>query len=174
MPNIPHADADYNVVQNNGPGAAQVIPHAHFHVIPRYPFDYVPPPISTALSMGMAQSRSETGRTEDQRDGYEYTRREQRRKSGGEYTGFGTVKASVPEGMEATKILFGRGQRHYRDDEEAEGLVRVMRERVALEWDQEFGRADKGQVVKGLEREREVPMSAGAGGVGDSSSCWKL
>ncbi|KAJ9663762.1 hypothetical protein H2201_005483 [Coniosporium apollinis] len=26
---------DYNIVQNNGPRAAQVIPHVHFHIIPR-------------------------------------------------------------------------------------------------------------------------------------------
>ena len=26
---------DYNIVQNNGPGAAQVVPHVHFHIIPR-------------------------------------------------------------------------------------------------------------------------------------------
>lgn len=28
---------DWNVVQNNGARAAQVVPHVHFHVIPRYP-----------------------------------------------------------------------------------------------------------------------------------------
>ncbi|MCJ1330377.1 hypothetical protein MMC10_007060 [Thelotrema lepadinum] len=27
--------ADWNVVQNNGPRAAQVVPHVHFHIIPR-------------------------------------------------------------------------------------------------------------------------------------------
>lgn len=27
MPDIPHAEVDYNLVQNNGPGAAQVVPH---------------------------------------------------------------------------------------------------------------------------------------------------
>ncbi|KAF2668096.1 HIT-like protein [Microthyrium microscopicum] len=26
---------DYNIVQNNGPRAAQVVPHVHFHIIPR-------------------------------------------------------------------------------------------------------------------------------------------
>jgi diadenosine tetraphosphate (Ap4A) HIT family hydrolase len=26
---------DWNVVQNNGAAAAQVVPHAHFHIIPR-------------------------------------------------------------------------------------------------------------------------------------------
>lgn len=26
---------DWNVVQNNGPRAAQVVPHVHFHIIPR-------------------------------------------------------------------------------------------------------------------------------------------
>lgn len=42
-PDIPHDEVDYNVVQNNGPGAAQVIPHVHFHVIARPPLDYKPP-----------------------------------------------------------------------------------------------------------------------------------
>ena len=27
---------DWNVVQNNGERAAQVVPHVHFHLIPRY------------------------------------------------------------------------------------------------------------------------------------------
>ena len=26
---------DYNIVQNNGARAAQVVPHVHFHIIPR-------------------------------------------------------------------------------------------------------------------------------------------
>lgn len=43
LPDIPHDEVDYNVVQNNGPGAAQVIPHVHFHIIPRPPLDYRPP-----------------------------------------------------------------------------------------------------------------------------------
>lgn len=28
---------DWNIVQNNGARAAQVVPHVHFHFIPRYP-----------------------------------------------------------------------------------------------------------------------------------------
>ena len=44
-----------------------------------------------------------------------------------------------PKGMKATAILFGRGQRHYRDDEEAEDLVKVMRGCVKEEWEREFG-----------------------------------
>ena len=27
--------SDYNIVQNNGARAAQVVPHVHFHIIPR-------------------------------------------------------------------------------------------------------------------------------------------
>lgn len=50
FPDIPHNEADYNVVQNNGPGAAQVIPHVHFHVIPRPPLDYTPPISNAATS----------------------------------------------------------------------------------------------------------------------------
>jgi len=26
---------EYNILQNNGPGAHQVVPHVHFHVIPK-------------------------------------------------------------------------------------------------------------------------------------------
>ncbi|KAK5194499.1 hypothetical protein LTR99_003000 [Exophiala xenobiotica] len=52
MPDIPHEQADYNVVQNNGPGAAQVVPHVHFHIVPRPPLNYVTPPRPTsALKM---------------------------------------------------------------------------------------------------------------------------
>jgi hypothetical protein len=40
LPDIPHEEADYNVVQNNGPGAAQVVPHVHFHIVPRPPLNY--------------------------------------------------------------------------------------------------------------------------------------
>lgn len=31
--------ADYNVLQNNGPASGQVVPHVHFHIIPRRPND---------------------------------------------------------------------------------------------------------------------------------------
>ena len=39
FPSIPPNEANYNVVQNNGSGAAQVIPHLHFHIIPRPSLD---------------------------------------------------------------------------------------------------------------------------------------
>jgi len=48
LPDIPHEYADYNVVQNNGPGAAQVVPHVHFHIVPRPPLNYKYPPLNTA------------------------------------------------------------------------------------------------------------------------------
>ncbi|OCT51862.1 hypothetical protein CLCR_08820 [Cladophialophora carrionii] len=47
LPDIPHEDADYNVVQNNGPGAAQVVPHVHFHIVPRPPLNYKYPTTNT-------------------------------------------------------------------------------------------------------------------------------
>ncbi|KAK7903407.1 hypothetical protein LTR67_001427 [Exophiala xenobiotica] len=50
MPDVPHEQADYNVVQNNGPGAAQVVPHVHFHIVPRPPLNYVTPPRPTSAS----------------------------------------------------------------------------------------------------------------------------
>ncbi|MCJ1238165.1 hypothetical protein MMC14_006154 [Varicellaria rhodocarpa] len=33
------SSGDWNIVQNNGPRAAQVVPHVHFHFIPRPPGD---------------------------------------------------------------------------------------------------------------------------------------
>lgn len=99
-PDIDHADADYNVVQNNGPGAAQVIPHVHFHVIPRPPLDYRPP--------------DEGGKG-----------------------GYG--RATVPTGLKASYVQFGRGQRHELDDEDAIVLVKQMREKLKVEWEKEFG-----------------------------------
>lgn len=62
FPDIPPEQADYNVVQNNGPGAAQVIPHVHFHVIPRPPLDYKPPGATTQPSRNRyAPARIPTG-----------------------------------------------------------------------------------------------------------------
>jgi hypothetical protein len=39
----------------------------------------------------------------------------------------------VLDGMKATNALFGRGQRHYRDDDDAERLVKVILERNSRE-----------------------------------------
>ncbi|KIW95207.1 uncharacterized protein Z519_03791 [Cladophialophora bantiana CBS 173.52] len=50
LPDIPHENADYNVVQNNGPGAAQVVPHVHFHIVPRPPLNYTHPKFSATTS----------------------------------------------------------------------------------------------------------------------------
>ena len=33
----------YNVCENNDPGANQIIPHIHFHIIPRYQDDHLDP-----------------------------------------------------------------------------------------------------------------------------------
>ncbi|MCX6784477.1 MAG: HIT family protein [Candidatus Komeilibacteria bacterium] len=30
---------DFNIMQNNGVGAGQIVPHLHWHLIPRYPAD---------------------------------------------------------------------------------------------------------------------------------------
>lgn len=34
---------DYNIINNNGAGAGQEIPHVHFHIIPRFEGDYSRP-----------------------------------------------------------------------------------------------------------------------------------
>ena len=73
--------------------------------------------------------------------------------------------------MEATKILFGRGQRHYRDDEDAEELVKVMRGCVRVQWEREFGSQDEQNSGKGdtgswreTERANDLPSRASGGG----------
>ena len=40
LPDVEVSEADYNIVQNNGHRAAQVVPHIHFHVVPRPPDGY--------------------------------------------------------------------------------------------------------------------------------------
>lgn len=67
--------------------------------------------------------------------------------------------------MKATAILFGRGQRHYRDDDDAVGLVEVMRRRVAEEWRAEFGHGAQVTSAGAGTIDEEVqapPSSAGA------------
>lgn len=103
-PDIAHDEMDYNVVQNNGPGAAQVIPHVHFHIIPRPPLDYKPPTSSSAPA------------------------------SIGRY-----AQAKVPTGIRASSVLFGRGQREELDDDEANDLVKIIRECLRKEWLVAFG-----------------------------------
>lgn len=113
LPDLHHDDADYNVVQNNGPGAAQVVPHVHFHVIPR-------PPLGYQLPVSVSSSAAKT---------------QVRRKY---------APAQVPTGLKASFVQFGRGQRSELDDEDAEELVKVMRENVRKEWIREFGESDDG------------------------------
>ncbi|KAL2005863.1 hypothetical protein VTN00DRAFT_10356 [Thermoascus crustaceus] len=48
---------NWNVVQNNGTFAAQVVPHIHFHIIPR------PPLTSTGASTGAGAGATKTGRS---------------------------------------------------------------------------------------------------------------
>lgn len=72
--------------------------------------------------------------------------------------------------MKATAILFGRGQRHYRDDDDAVGLVELMRQMVAEEWRRDFGESMEQQqqrgptgaeLVDGGDEEQAGPVSVG-------------
>ena len=51
---------DYNILQNNGAPAHQVVPHVHFHIIPKYPD-------GSGLGIGWKSSAL------DQRNGFELT-----------------------------------------------------------------------------------------------------
>ncbi|KAF2222989.1 HIT-like domain-containing protein [Elsinoe ampelina] len=53
---------DWNVVQNNGHRAAQVVPHVHFHFIPRYPDDRKARTGSGKVDVGMLKSWKMFGR----------------------------------------------------------------------------------------------------------------
>lgn len=49
------------------------------------------------------------------------------------------------------KAIFGRGQRTDLDDDEAEELIRIMRVKVAEEWERSFPSAENGRDVGGSE-----------------------
>jgi hypothetical protein len=92
--------------------------------VPRYPFDshYIPYPPAAQQSSNLAipnttPPQQPTSPTASRR------------------------KKPPPTGVQATAILFGRGARHYRDDDDAKGLVVAMRREVAVEWAREFGDA---------------------------------
>ncbi|EXJ86239.1 hypothetical protein A1O1_06609 [Capronia coronata CBS 617.96] len=110
MPDIPHHQADYNIVQNNGPGAAQVVPHVHFHIVPRPPLNYVPP-----LPQQSSSSQTQTPRNRKY------------------------PPNPPPEGWQRTAILFGRGRRDDLDYHDSAFLVEDMRQCVREEWEATFG-----------------------------------
>ncbi|EEP80528.1 predicted protein [Uncinocarpus reesii 1704] len=47
--------AHWNVVQNNGLRAAQTVPHAHFHIIPRPPLEKITPSKMSWVMFGRGQ-----------------------------------------------------------------------------------------------------------------------
>ncbi|KAK8196551.1 hypothetical protein M8818_006716 [Zalaria obscura] len=53
---------DWNIVQNNGARAAQVVPHVHFHYIPRYPEGRVENKRKGNVDVGMLKSWRMFGR----------------------------------------------------------------------------------------------------------------
>ncbi|KAK5051401.1 hypothetical protein LTR84_003053 [Exophiala bonariae] len=105
LPDIPHDEVDYNVVQNNGPGAAQVVPHVHFHVIPRPPLNYSYPPLARSAN---APSTPKHGK---------YPPNE------------------VPPARARNAVIFGRGTREDLDEEESEILIEEIRQNIKDEFD---------------------------------------
>lgn len=99
-----------------GPGAAQVIPHVHFHIIPRPPLDYKPPVVA---------SRSKSGAKDPSTNRSPY------------------AQSAIPTGLKASFVQFGRGQRNELDDDDAAVLVKTIRENIKVEWERTFGSADK-------------------------------
>jgi hypothetical protein len=65
--------------------------------------------------------------------------------------------------MKATAILFGRGQRHYRDDDDAVGLVELMRHEVAAEWTRTFGASLPRKTTSAAEEEEEEKLAGRIG-----------
>lgn len=97
-----------------GPGAAQVVPHVHFHIVPRPPLNYKYPTPSTLVTTSSSSSSS----------GRKY------------------AQNKPPAGRQATAILFGRGMREDLDYDEAAVLVEAMRAAVREEWQASFGSAE--------------------------------
>jgi histidine triad (HIT) family protein len=58
--------AEFNVLQNNGPGAHQAVLHVHFHIIPKYPsgpglgVGWKPVPFDHAAGRALAQKIAAT------------------------------------------------------------------------------------------------------------------
>ncbi|KAI5808891.1 HIT-like domain-containing protein [Peziza echinospora] len=48
----------YNIVQNNGKSAAQVVPHVHYHVIPRAPLTTITTSTTSTTTLSTSISRS--------------------------------------------------------------------------------------------------------------------
>ncbi|EXJ68247.1 uncharacterized protein A1O5_08862 [Cladophialophora psammophila CBS 110553] len=167
LPDIPHEDADYNVVQNNGeplpafhhftilppyltfpdpqtehfhlphlgPGAAQVVPHVHFHIVPRPPLNYTYPNLSATTSSLKKK----------------YPPNPQ------------------PSGRQATAILFGRGMREDLDYDDAAVLVESMRAAIREELARSFGKGEGSVSAETVEQMRSLDVGAGSEGGGNGS-----
>lgn len=112
-----------------GPGAAQVIPHVHFHIIPRPPLDYQPPKAPAQ------SSKSNTANPASSRSPY--------------------AQSAIPTGLKASFVQFGRGQRNELDDDDAAVLVKTIRENIKVEWERAFGPAGKVSARSSEEPRRE-------------------
>ncbi len=175
LPDIPHEEVDYNVVQNNGescnvlvlqsaparlvsithrsaffsselisplpvtgPGAAQVVPHVHFHIVPRPPLNYKYPPRNKITSSKNKYPRN-----------------------------------SQPAGRQATAILFGRGMREDLDYDEAAELVEAMRAAVKEEWQATFPAPGRTENAIANEAKPSEMEGSGDGGSGRRGA-WKV
>ncbi|KAK3671176.1 hypothetical protein LTR78_008977 [Recurvomyces mirabilis] len=111
---------DWNLVQNNGERAAQVVPHVHFHFIPRY-----------------QEGRRDLGVRGDGKG------------AGGINGGVNGRLGKLDMGMLKSWRMFGRGTREELDDEEGVVLARslrgALRRELGLRDDGEEGGVEEGK-----------------------------
>lgn len=148
LPDIPHDEVDYNVVQNNGPGAAQVVPHVHFHVIPRPPLNYSYPPLTLTRPSNAAAPPPPSKH--------------------GKYP-----PNEVPPARARNAVIFGRGARDDLDWDEAEILVEEIRQNIKDEYESAAAAATSS--LENLTLSSETPITSEShGGPESRRGGWKV